>query len=58
MLGTNGIVEPMSQQACWIRCSWKIHQAALHSRRLILAPATMGWITWPKTTRNCMRSLL
>ena len=18
----------------------------------------MGWITWPKTTRNCMRSLL
>ena len=38
VLGTSGIVEPMSQQALLDSLQLEIHQAALHSRRLILAP--------------------
>ncbi len=42
MLGTSGIVEPMSQQALLDSLQLEIHQAALHSRRLILAPGNYG----------------
>ena len=42
VLGTSGIVEPMSQQALLDSLQLEIHQAALHSRRLILAPGNYG----------------
>ena len=42
MLGTSGIVEPMSQQALLDTLQIEIHQAALKSRRLILAPGNYG----------------
>ena len=59
VLGTSGIVEPMSQQALLDSLQLEIHQAALHSRRLILAPRQLwAGLPGPKTTRNCMRSLL
>ena len=41
-LGTSGIVEPMSQQALLDTLQLEIHQAALKSRRLILAPGNYG----------------
>ena len=42
VLGTSGIVEPMSQQALLDSLQLEIHQAALQSRRLILAPGNYG----------------
>ena len=42
VLGTSGIVEPMSQQALLDTLQIEIHQAALKSRRLILAPGNYG----------------
>ena len=42
VLGTSGIVEPMSQQAILDTLQLEIHQAALRSRRLILAPGNYG----------------
>ena len=42
VLGTSGIVEPMSQQALLDSLQLEIHQAALRSRRLILAPGNYG----------------
>ena len=42
VLGTSGIVEPMSQQALLDTLQLEIHQAALKSRRLILAPGNYG----------------
>ena len=42
VLGTSGIVEPMSQQALLDTLQLEIHQAALQSRRLILAPGNYG----------------
>ena len=42
VLGTSGIVEPMSQQALLDTLQIQIHQAALKSRRLILAPGNYG----------------
>ena len=42
VLGTSGIVEPMSQQALLDTLQIKIHQAALKSKRLILAPGNYG----------------
>ena len=42
ILGTSGIVEPMSQQALLDTLQIEIHQAALKSRRLILAPGNYG----------------
>ena len=42
MLGTSGIVEPMSQQALLDSLQLEIHQAALQSHRLILAPGNYG----------------
>ena len=42
VLGTSGIVEPMSQQALLDSLQLEIHQVALHSRRLILAPGNYG----------------
>ena len=59
VLGTSGIVEPMSQQAVLDTVQLEIHQAALREqspKRLILPPATMGWTTWPKTCRNTAAS--
>ena len=49
VLGTSGIVEPMSQQALLDTVAApEIHQAALHSRRLILAPGNYGLDYGPK----------
>ena len=42
VLGTSGIVEPMSQQALLDTLQLEIHQAALKSKRLILAPGNYG----------------
>ncbi len=42
VLGTSGIVEPMSQQALLDSLQLEIHQTALQSRRLILAPGNYG----------------
>ena len=42
VLGTSGIVEPMSQQALLDSLQLEIHQAALQSRRLILVPGNYG----------------
>ena len=42
VLGTSGIVEPMSQQALLDTLQLEIHQASLKSRRLILAPGNYG----------------
>ena len=42
VLGTSGIVEPMSQQALLDSLQLEIHQAALQSHRLILAPGNYG----------------
>ena len=42
VLGTSGIVEPMSQQALLDTLQIEIHQAALKSRRLIVAPGNYG----------------
>ena len=42
VLGTSGIVEPMSQQALLDSLQLEIHQATLQSRRLILAPGNYG----------------
>ena len=42
VLGTSGIVEPMSQQALLDTLQIEIHQAALKNRRLILAPGNYG----------------
>ena len=42
VLGTSGIVEPMSQQALLDTLQIEIHQAALKSSRLILAPGNYG----------------
>ena len=42
VLGTSGIVEPMSQQALLDTLQIEIRQAALKSRRLILAPGNYG----------------
>ena len=42
VLGTSGIVEPMSQQALLDSLQLEIHQAALQSCRLILAPGNYG----------------
>ena len=42
VLGTSGIVEPMSQQALLDTLQIEIHQAALKSRHLILAPGNYG----------------
>ena len=42
VLGTSGIVEPMSQQALLDSLQLEIHQVALQSRRLILAPGNYG----------------
>ena len=42
VLGTSGSVEPMSQQALLDTLQIEIHQAALKSRRLILAPGNYG----------------
>ena len=42
VLGTSGIVEPMSQQALLDTLQLEIHQAALKSRCLILAPGNYG----------------
>ena len=44
MLGTSGIVEPMSQQAIVDTMQLEIHQAALKNgaRRLILTPGNYG----------------
>ncbi|WP_455501132.1 cobalt-precorrin-5B (C(1))-methyltransferase CbiD [Gemmiger sp.] len=42
VLGTSGIVEPMSQQALLDTLQIEIHQAALKSKRLILAPGNYG----------------
>ena len=42
VLGTSGIVEPMSRQALLDTLQLEIHQAALKSKRLILAPGNYG----------------
>ena len=42
VLGTSGFVVPMSQQALLDTLQIEIHQAALKSRRLILAPGNYG----------------
>ncbi len=46
VLGTSGIVEPMSQQAILDTIQLEMNQAALRAgspRRLILPPAITGW---------------
>ena len=45
VLGTSGIVEPMSQQALLDTLQLEIHQAALKSKRLILAPGNY-WLDY------------
>lgn len=42
VLGTSGIVEPMSRQALLDTLELEIHQAALKSNRLILTPGNYG----------------
>ncbi|MGN0707519.1 MAG: cobalt-precorrin-5B (C(1))-methyltransferase CbiD [Faecalibacterium sp.] len=42
VLGTSGIVEPMSEQALLDTIEISIHQAALQDKRLILAPGNYG----------------
>lgn len=42
VLGTSGIVEPMSQQAILDTIQIEVRQAALKSKRLILAPGNYG----------------
>ena len=42
ILGTSGIVEPMSQQAILDTIQLEVGQAALNSRRLIFAPGNYG----------------
>ncbi len=59
VLGTSGIVEPMSQQALLDTLQIQIHQAALKSRRLILAPGNYGLdylaANYPRCTRSCRK---
>lgn len=42
ILGTSGIVEPMSEQALVDTIGVELHQAAIQSKRLILAPGNYG----------------
>ncbi len=55
ILGTSGIVEPMSQQALLDTIQIEMHQAALRSKRLILAPGNYGLDylqkTYPRLTQ-------
>ena len=58
ILGTSGIVEPMSQQAILDTIQLEMNQAALRAknapgpRRLVLAPGNYGWIIWPALCRS------